>query len=92
LTDAALAEPASLGRFEHLGEIVLHFWQDGRILRIYPDIAAGPIVYPGQYSAAYFSATVKPTEQPSTSFQYLVVHPPDSDQSSPHVPSGESPS
>lgn len=80
LIDTALNMPEPLTDLHHLSRVSLHFWPNGRIVELYPTLGSTPIIYPGQYSAAYYGATVTPAQPQGSSFQWLRVSPPDQSQ------------
>ncbi len=77
LTEAALQMPEPLKDLRHLSRVSLHFWTTDLVVELHPRLAATPIIYPGQYSTAYFSAAVTPAQPQGSSFHYLQMNPPD---------------
>lgn len=73
LIDVALSMAEPLANLHHLSRISLHFWENGRIVELYPTPGSGPVVYPGQYSTSYFSASVATTQTQGSSFQWLPI-------------------
>lgn len=68
LIDVALSAAEPLRELRHLSRVSLHFWENGRIVELYPTLASGPVIYPGKFSPPYFSATITSVQPQGSSF------------------------